>query len=915
MVDVSRKLQLEDFQRWNRVCHTRKIQDKYQELVKEAQDRNVDVRDILTERKCYSWAEFADTCGQFPLRCRLKEFSELGSGWVLYFYFLRFMMAVMLVFVIMHIPILFIYATHNDLEEWSEPHRFAPEVFRAPPQGPTEPVPLTWLARLSPGSLGVYGASPNLVPFCYTIASWLLCFMIAFMYALVHKIDEEVDLETTHPNDFAILVEGLPASAKEEHVIKEFFQENAVPGKRVEVVKVVIGWNVAQFETTANELKKLRDRRVSQRMKGVEEEAELSKEIEALEHRLDLSKGGAAELKSAGIAIVVFRTQADQVACLERWHGFMQRWFYKTSSGGMCFGDAAPLPKFPVGGRPLYRLKVTRAPNPTDINWRDAGRSTMEYILRKVATIVALIVLLLVSYVMVLVLTRVSREGQRAGRPGPGLNKEYVVSLTLTSLLPATAITIINVLLMLAARWFGEREVHLTKTGEAAAITWYMTVAMVLNGAIVLWNISHGPPSWFANPGLISDMYAMLAINFIFPPLMFLMDYELAMNWFFRRRLTPEKLQELNSELDKYRDKEDPADRDMFRYVEDKVRSWEVCFEPTIMDLPRHYANAEKTYFCCLIYTPLMPLAPLVGFISILFQYVNDKWMLLRYCRRPSVVQNAEAALEGLLRTRFVLPWLLPIMMVYFLRPCFATHGGLSIATVVSLMPGIILICVPINRVAFLFRWAMPRWLQDERRRRGSAVDETTQDYYQAQHLWPKERKYHKTHFLYSDLPEELNPEHLTPESREVQVGVIMGELLHLRSKPSRGRRGRERGDAGQSAFRGRSGRRGSSSREGRRERDSAEGVRPTDARVMPEIIGVSEASTGIGRWEFEVGSSFKPFDEDCQLEVESLFQEYQRGGNRRAQVETRGMKISLDFKLMTSMVLGSKTVRQIRRV
>eukprot|EP00438_Fugacium_kawagutii_P032326 Skav226343 [mRNA] locus=scaffold2980:73115:82318:- [translate_table: standard] len=105
MVDVSRTIKLEDFQRWNRVCHTRKIQDRYQELVKEAQDRKVDVRDILTEHKFNSWAEFADSCGRFPLRCRLKEFSELGSGWVLYFYFLRFMMAVMLVFVIMHLPV------------------------------------------------------------------------------------------------------------------------------------------------------------------------------------------------------------------------------------------------------------------------------------------------------------------------------------------------------------------------------------------------------------------------------------------------------------------------------------------------------------------------------------------------------------------------------------------------------------------------------------------------------------------------------------------------------------------------------------------------------------------------------------------------------------------------------------------
>lgn len=914
---MSRTIELEDFHRWNRVCHTRKTQDKYQALVKEAQDRNVDVRDILTERKFNSWAEFADSCGQFPLRCRLKEFSELGSGWVLYFYFLRFMMAVMFIFVIMHFPILIIYATHGSLEEWSEPHSFAPEAHPRPtPQGPTEPVPLTWMARLSPGSLGVQGASPALVPFCYTIGSWLLCILIAFMYALVHKIDQEVDLETTHPNDFAILVEGLPSSAKEEHVIKEFFQENAVAGRRVEVVKVVIAWNVGQFEPTAKELKKLRDRRVSLRISGEAEEADLGQQIQVLENRLDLSKGGAAELKSAGIAIVVFRKQADQVACLARWHGFAQRWFYKTpGTGGLCsllFGDAQPLPKFPVGGRPLYAVKVSRAPNPTDINWRDAGRSTLEYVLRKAATIVALIVLLLGSYIMVFLLTRESRKGQAAGRPAMGLNKEYVVSLTLTSLLPATAITIINVLLMLAARWFGEREVHLTKTGEAAAITWYMTVAMVLNGAVVLWNVSAGPPSWFTNPGLVSDMYAMLAINFIFPPLMFLMDYELALNWFWRRRLTDEKLKELNLELDKYRDKEEAADRDMFRYVEEKVRSWEVCFEPTIMDLPRHYANAEKTYYCCLIYMALMPLAPLVGFLSLLFQYVNDKWMLLRYCRRPSVVQNAEAALEGLMRMRFVLPWLLPIMMVYFLRPCFKNTGALSIATVLALLPGIVLILVPINRLAFLFRWAMPAWLQDEKHRRGSTVDETTQDYYQAQHLWPKERKYHKTHFLYSDLPEELNPENLTPDSAEVKMDALVGKLVDLPSKPSRRRDRRARGDARPSAFRGQD--RGRVVSPLPRERGHA-AVREGRVVPVPDIIGVSEDSASTGRWEYEARGAFKAFEDDCQGEVERLFQEYQSGGQQRVTVKTGKIEISLDFKLMTSRVVGSKTVRQIRRL
>ncbi|CAJ1359851.1 unnamed protein product [Effrenium voratum] len=229
---------------------------------------------------------------------------------------------------------------------------------------------------------------------------------------------------------------------------------------------------------------------------------------------------------------------------------------------------------------------------------------------------------------------------------------------------------------------------------------------MVLNAAVVLWNISPRPEDWFTASGLVNDMYFMLAVNFIFPPLMFLMDYEFVMNLFCRRRLTEDKLQELNSDLAKYRDKEDPADRDMFRYVEEEVRSWEASFEPTHMDLPRHYANAEKTYFCCLIYMPLMPLAPLLGFASLLFQYLNDKWMLLRYCRRPSVAQNSEAAVQALLRSRFVLPWLLPIVMVYFLRPCFQHTAALSIATFLSLMPAVVVLLVPIKSLAKLFRFA-----------------------------------------------------------------------------------------------------------------------------------------------------------------------------------------------------------------
>jgi len=894
-------------------------------MVEEAESKKVPVSDVLKSRKFDSWAAFADSCDQFPLTCRLMDFSELGAGWVLYFYVLRFMIAVMLLFVLANIPVIFTYATYGNLKEWSDPLTYEALIegrnHEARPVGQQDVRPVTWLSRLSPGSLGPWGASPGLVPFCYALAMWVLAVMIVYMYALIQKIDDTVDLETTHPNDFAVLVEGLPPSAKEESDIREFFQKNAIKGRpNVEVVKVVIGWNLTQFEKAAKQLKALREERRALRAKG-DSCDEVTKRIEALEKSLD-TRGGVGELKSSGIAIVVFRQQADQVACLRRWDGFMQRWFNRTPGGGGWFslmtGDAEHLPKFEVGGVPLYPLKVSRAPNPTDINWRDVGRSYTEFVVRKLATIISLFILLGVSYISVLLLTR---EPRQARRVTPQMNREYLVSLTMNSLIPATAITIINVLLMVAARWFGEREVHLTKTGEAAAINYYMTVAMILNAAVILWNISLRPPDWFVAGGLVNDMYAMLALNFIFPPLMFLMDYEFAMNFFFRRRLTEEKIQELNQELDQYRDKEDPIDKDMFKYAEDKVRSWEVCFEPTIMDLPRHYANAEKTYFCCLIYAPLMPLAPLIGLVSLLFQYGNDKWMLLRYCRRPAIAHNAEAAIQALMRTKWVLPWLLPIMMIYFLNPCFDASGALSSGTILGLLPAIPLFLVPTKRLAHIFRCIMPQ-LATESHRRGSAQDTTTQDYYQAQHLWPKERKYHKTHFLYAGLPEDVNPENLAPGTADVQEGALMGEIVNW---------GRRRGHQGRRAsrrdrLREREGfdRSAGSPRRGRMP-SGVSGSPGSDARVAPEIIGVVadhdevrafgpgiKAAPAV--WEFEAGTGWKPFGDDCQDEVEKLYQSFCSGGSRRIEVKTQGMSVSLDFQKMTSLVVGGRTVRKMRR-
>eukprot|EP00435_Cladocopium_sp_Y103_P068569 s193_g31.t1 len=112
----------------------------------------------------------------------------------------------------------------------------------------------------------------------------------------------------------------------------------------------------------------------------------------------------------------------------------------------------------------------------------------------------------------------------------------------------------------------------------------------------------------------------------------------------------------------------------------------------------------------------------------------------------------------------------------------------------------------------------------------------------------------------------ELNPENLTPDSAEVKMDVLVGKLVDLPSKASRRRDRRARG---------------------------------------LETMG--------RRWEYEARGAFKAFEDDCQGEVERLFQEYQSGGQQRVTVKTGKIEISLDFKLMTSKVVGSKTLTGLK--
>lgn len=242
--------------------------------------------------------------------------------------------------------------------------------------------------------MGPEGWGGKWVAVVYVILTIVLL-VITFLYQVHQRhVDVKCDLKAVHPNDFAIMVENLPLVGPmgcEEANIKRFFQKWALPGNKeqAEIVKVVIGWDIRQF----------RDYQERQRLLGKKYFALLRQGYDADNPQVRMvqnefqkicnqlrSVSSAGNLISSGTAIVIFAQQQEHRKCLAKWsepffmqlHHFLDDWM-----GCGCGGFTSTWTR-----NPLYEgrvLKVTRSPNPSDVNWEDLGRTRWERLRRSEA--------------------------------------------------------------------------------------------------------------------------------------------------------------------------------------------------------------------------------------------------------------------------------------------------------------------------------------------------------------------------------------------------------------------------------------------------------------------------------------------------------------------------------------------------
>ncbi|CAE7526662.1 CBP3 [Symbiodinium pilosum] len=422
MAEAPKKLvSLENFTQWTKDCGVKCIQKQYDEMAKSAMQNGRTLQAEMQAQGFKDFHAFQKSCPRFRKGCWPIELAELGSGYVLYFQFLGFLMCIFFVHLCLQAPVMAVYAEGSNLADWywnddwtkaysNDPAACAcignsagyaatcgawdlndcPESSNCSFDNPglwvcqswcytskscpridsvdasvrnayisdggntlvkaysactqnstllekcngypnveyagndTATNQAVWIGTwwLSPGNTGPDEATSALIPTMYTVCLIALCVLVVMAYSSQVLTDYKVDAGTISPNDFAIMVKGLPSTATEEEAIMEFFKEHAVKGKTdTEIVKVVIGWDIEEFRANIQQLKELK-KKLDEKDSADPEVKTIKAEMVQITTALKSAGTKDAKLRSSGVVVVVFRHQSDMRACLKKpgWH-------------------------------------------------------------------------------------------------------------------------------------------------------------------------------------------------------------------------------------------------------------------------------------------------------------------------------------------------------------------------------------------------------------------------------------------------------------------------------------------------------------------------------------------------------------------------------------------------------------------
>jgi hypothetical protein len=403
-----------------------------------------------------------------------------------------------------------------------------------------------------------------------------------------------------------------------------------------------------------------------------------------------------------------------------------------------CFGLFSRLGIF-SNGLPKFRgkrISVKRADNPTNIKWENVAVSKTTKLAGTLASWLVMFWILGLDYWLASNALQWKKQQDDQNNLAASLG---------ISLLVASFISFMNLLLCQAAYLLAPLERHATESGSDRAVMHKLVPALVINMCVIHLLVNANSEDWGGPSGLAQQVFSMCLSNAV-APLVRIIDPM----GFFRAML--------RLKWERHMTEDSPL-------TEADVEKYYRFYMPSMIELPVIYAKAISTFFLAMVYAPIAPIsAPLLCLISLCAQYLADKVFVTRYARKPYTstrANNPRAALDiignGILLSSVIAGGFIGYS---------GQHGWATV--LIGVVIAILLLIV----------YLLPRDYQhrlfcldiDCRRQ----VDTTTEaSYYDAQHLWPEEDLYHMTYPLYQSCNE-------MPSNFE-ERGLLSRKLWELR--------------------------------------------------------------------------------------------------------------------------------------
>lgn len=541
------------------------------------------------------------------LKGRLEELGELGIGFPLFFYYMKYIgLFILMIALVAGIPCLIANVIENRQGQWGSGSS-------------------SWYLE---GSSAAYGDTDSLAWWQGVLHSLAVIGIIVIhenFKARIANFARDTDFFNVSPSDFTVWVKNLNKNFDAEK-LKQFLINSAELGLE-SVHSINIVHDVAEYVKKTNELGRLETEVV--RTKDYEllygqlpskgcfscrktDLTQMEKSLIGLRRHVEELKSKIGESKTVGQVFVTFNKQTE-ASSVEGAFTItnLKRAMYKIFF--CCYASTGYFEDHPI--------KVVRAPEPTDIIWENlqvgfAGRMRAKMWTWLVTGVMIGLNLLVLFYLKG---AQIQIYDDYQNISSSDRDEQDLIRVQSLSIMISVAIIFVNRMIVVTVRKLSLREHLHTWTEYNISVCHKLVIAMTLNSAGLLIIVNKGVETsdWYEPSGLINDVSTLLVTMGISA---FLVPF-----------LSPMYAMKLLQMSDAR--KKAAKGRLLLSQIEANL-----LWQGPEFDLSDCYASNLKFLAIALIFAPIFPFGLIICLASQIFQYWIFKYLLLRRCQRPRLI-------------------------------------------------------------------------------------------------------------------------------------------------------------------------------------------------------------------------------------------------------------------------------------